>query len=273
MGYPSDDPTHTRARAYARAEAVSHRLALAAMNRSPDVRESRVATIATHIPHPSEALVDAVPLPPSPAAVADAIDNSTAELRSKVDDIWEEARVWDRAETLRDPLSSVVSIETAVLAIEVLGLGSRALPLRYAFTIPPIAGFTSSAWPVHLPDLFLLLTTSFWSPVTLWVFTSFAIPLVFAYFFNLTLRAKRAHSSPRVHFTLQPTHRVDPLTFNVVKALVAYLVYSQDARLGRFIAQETVDAVRTAVPGGLDGLFISSAIGALGSIYEAILQI
>ncbi|KAI9887984.1 MAG: hypothetical protein M1823_000241 [Watsoniomyces obsoletus] len=236
---------------------------------SPEPNENRYPTaVATRTPRQSLSLSNAIPLPPSPAVVADVIDQSTAELRSRMGDVWEDVGLRERAESLRDYLSSVVSIETAILAIEANGLRSEVLPLRYAFTMPPVSGLTSSAMAVHLPDLFVVLTSSFWSPVILWSITSLFAPLLFGYFFNLTLRARQAHSGQQTH---QPTHRVDPLTFNITKALISYLVYSQRFRLGLFV-DETIDRTQAAIPGGLHGLLIGAAIGGLTSLYEAILK-
>jgi hypothetical protein len=186
--------------------------------------------------------------------------------------MWEEAGLTGKAEELREYLSSIVSIETGVLAVEAFGLRSKVLPLRYAFTIPVIAGLRSTETPVYLPDLFLLVTASFWAPVTLWACTSLFIPLLFAYFFNLTIRPIHRHAS-KADSHARTASRVDPLMFNVAKALVTYMVYSQRAKLGGLFADETIDAVRGAVPGGLHGLFIGAAIGALTSIYDAILSI
>ena len=166
----------------------------------------------------------------------------------------------------------MVSIEALILAVEAFGLRTGVLPLRYAFTLPALTGSGSSGWPVSLPDLFLLLTSSFWSPVTLWASTSFLVPLLFAYFFNLTLKTKSGHTGTRVHQPTQPTHQVDPLSFNVAKALVTYLVYTQGVTFGGIFGAEAVETVRAAVPGGEKGILIGSAIGALTSLYEAILR-
>ncbi len=238
---------------------------------SPGPNEHQQTAVATRTPRQSLLLSNAIPLPPSPAVVADVIDNRTAEIRSRMGDVWEDAGLRERAEGVRDYLSSVVSIETAILAIEANGLRSEVLPLRYAFTMPVIQGLTSSAMAVHLPDLFVLLTSTFWSPITLWATTSILAPLLFGYFFNLTLRARQAHASQRPHHPHQPTHRVDPLTFNLAKALISYLVYSQRLRLGLF-AEETIDRTQAAIPGGVQGLLIGAAIGGLTSVYEAILK-
>jgi hypothetical protein len=62
------------------------------------------------------------------------------------------------------------------------------------------------------------------------------------------------------------------LTYNVSKALITWLVYSQGFRFGGFWADETVERVNGTLPGGYQGVLIGTAIGALASVYEAILQ-
>ncbi len=237
-----------------------------------DSSPERIANLIAAAVESTPAVVRSVPLPPSPAAIADVIDNSTAELRSKVEHAWEESGFTERIEGLRDYLSSVVSIESVVLAFEAFGLRSEVLPSRYAFTIPAIAGLGISGWPVYLPDLFMLLTSTFWAPLTLWASTSLFVPLLFAYFFNLTLRARHAQGGRGYYQTLQPTYKVDPLTFNIVKALASYVVYSHPTTMSGMFSVDTVDTIRRAVPGGVEGLMIGSSIGALASIYDAILK-
>ncbi|KAI9835824.1 MAG: hypothetical protein M1838_005190 [Thelocarpon superellum] len=234
----------------------------------------RVTKVADEIsnttPRSSLSVARSVPLPPSPAVVADAIDRRTAVLRNKVGNAWDQSGVTEQAEWLRSTLSSVASIENLVLAVEAYGLREEVLPSRYAFTIPAIALLRTPAWPVFLPDLFLLLTSSLWSPVTLWLATSLTLPLAAAFFINLTLKHKPSGLSTRAHAKTAQTF--DPLTFNVVKALVAFVVYSQDVKFGGWLSDDSVDRVRGAVPGGAEGIIIGAAIGVLTSLYDAVLK-
>ena len=223
--------------------------------------------MATRTPRSNLNIARSVPLPPSPAVVADAIDRRTAALRSNINAAWGKSGVTEQAEGLRESLSSVASIEAVVLAIEALGLRGEVLPSRYAFTIPAVALLQSSDWPVYLPDLFFLLTASFWSPFTLWLTTSLGVPLLFAYFFNLTLK----HKSSRSH-AARNNQSFDPLTFNIVKALVAFVVYSQGVTFGDYLGEVSIDRIRGAVPGGAEGIMIGASIGILTSVYDAVLK-
>ncbi len=228
-------------------------------------------SLATRTPRANLNLARNVPLPPSPAVVADAIDRRTAVLRSKMTDVWNHYGVIDKAEDLRDSLSSVSAIEAVVLAIEAFGLRAEVLPLRYAFTCPAVPVLHTSDFNVFLPDMFYLLTAAFWSPFTLWFITSLAVPLTFAYFFNLTLKNRSSHGATRSH-SARVTHVFDPLTFNIVKALTAFLVYSQEVKFGGLLGYESVDRVRLSLPGGTEGMLIGAAVGAVASIYDAALK-
>lgn len=219
------------------------------------------------------ALARNVPLPPSPAVIADAVDRRTAVLRSKVSGAWDNAGLTERAEGWRDTLSSVTAIDLLVVLVEAWGLRGEVLPSRYAFTVPAVTLLLTPDWAVYLPDLFFLLTAAFWGPFTLWLSTSVLLPLVFAYFINLTLKHRAGGSSTRGHAAAaKSAHSFDPLTFNVAKALVAYLVYSQEVRFGGLIGDDSVERVAGALPAGPTGIFIGAGIGAVASIYEAVLK-
>ncbi len=73
-------------------------------------------------------------------------------------------------------------------------------------------------------------------------------------------------------FVSRPTHPVDPLTFNATKALVTWLVYSQGTRLWGLFGDGTVQRVNSALPGGHRGVMIGAGLGALASLYEAVLK-
>ena len=208
-------------------------------------------------------------LPPSPTVVADAIDRQTENLRSSVNKVWDRANITEYAESARDYLSTVTSIEFLALAIEAFGLRSEVLPMRYAFTIPANRALGTSDLPVMIPDLFLLLTSAFWSPFSLWLSISLLLPLACAYFFNLTLKAKHAHGT---RGRSSQTAQIDPLIFNTAKALITWLVYSQGVKFGGLVGQETVAKVNGAVPGGYLGMMIGAGIGTLTSMYEAVLK-
>jgi hypothetical protein len=208
-----------------------------------------------------------VPLPPSPAVVADAIDRRTQALRTRVSKAYKQSGLTETAEATRETLSTVVAIQVLVTAFELYSLRKELLADRYAFTIPSIALLGTGPYDVKIPDLFLLLTSSFWGPATLWAFTSFFVPLFAAYFFNLTAKPSRTRSHS-THFT----YAFDPLTFNIVKALLTFVVYGQDVTFGGLVDLEYVARINSALYGGWQGVLVGTGIGSLVTLYEAVLK-
>lgn len=233
-----------------------------------EVEASPVQTkaLAARTPRAVQRVAAQVPLPPSPAVVTDAIERQTTIVKNKVGDVWTNSGVTDYAEYVREVLSSVVGVEAAVVLVEAYYLQKQVMPWFYFFDIPAVNALGTSSYPVHFPELFVLLTSSFWSPSLLWANTSLFIPLVTAYFFNLTLKSKGTGLSSK------PAYKVDPLTFNIAKALVSYMVYAQGVRFTGLVADETVSTVASALPGGHQGVLIGAGIGAIVSIYEAVLK-
>ncbi|EAU32961.1 conserved hypothetical protein [Aspergillus terreus NIH2624] len=211
-------------------------------------------------------------LPPSPAVVTDAIDRQTAVWRKSVTDAWTGSGVQEQSNALRATLSSVKAVEVLVLALEAYGLIRQILPLRYLATIPPVAVLHTPELAVKVPDLFVLLDGSFWAPFSLWLLTSVVVPLTAAYFFNLSL----AHtgSGPAAHTRRSRAAQTtfDPLSFNITKALVSYLVYANRFTFWHLYSTYSVAKVNAAVPGHWAGMLTGSAIGVIGTLYEAILR-
>jgi hypothetical protein len=207
-----------------------------------------------------------VPLPPSPSVVADAITHQTNILTTKVSRAYEESGVVEKAQAAREILSTVVAVEFLISAVEAYQLRKEILADRYAFTIPAISLLRTSAYSVKLPDLFLLLTSSFWGPATLWAFTSLFIPLTAAYFFNLTSKPKTRSTTSSFNYTF------DPLTFNIVKALLAAVVYGQDYTFGGLVDSEYVARINSSLYGGYQSVLVGTGIGALVTLYDAVLK-
>jgi hypothetical protein len=113
----------------------------------------------------------------------------------------------------------------------------------------------------------LLLTSSFWGPATIWAFITLFVPLFTAYFVNLTSKP-RSRSSHTAHFN----YAFDPLTFNIVKALLVYLVLGKDVTFGGLVDLEYVARVNSALYGGWPGVLVGTGIGALVTLYEAIIK-
>ncbi|KAF2154451.1 hypothetical protein K461DRAFT_267460 [Myriangium duriaei CBS 260.36] len=224
---------------------------------------ARLRAPASHTPGTASALVKT--FPPSPAVVADAIDVQTRRFSASINHSPVLAHAQAVFNDTREVLSSVVCIESVVLLLEGSYLQRQIFPWRRAFDIPPIQALGTDNYPVRLPDFFILLTDVWWSTTLLWLTASFFIPLSASWLFNLTMRPV-----VRNGVTIQkPRWRCDPLTFNVTKALLAWLVYSQNTRFFGLFSDTTTLAVMRSMPGGYPGVLIGSFIGTLASLYDA----
>ncbi len=111
-------------------------------------------------------------------------------MRKRVNSMYQESGITEATSATRETLSTVTSILFCVSAFELYYIRPEILSNRYAFTIPAVAAVGTSDYPVYLPDMFLLLTSSFWSPALTWVFTSILVPSAFGYFFNLNANSQ-----------------------------------------------------------------------------------
>ncbi|TEY70235.1 hypothetical protein BOTCAL_0109g00240 [Botryotinia calthae] len=221
------------------------------------------STALTQTPHANAITFSSnVPLPPSPAVVADVIDRRTAVLRAKANEYYKDLGIVEAVETARETVSTVVALEFILLLSEALQLQPELLQNKYAFTIPPLQFLNTSEYAVKIPDLFLLLTTSFWGPFALWLSTSLLLPLFGAYFYNLTSKP----STRSRHYSF------DPLTFNIVKGLITFVVYGQGATLGGLVDLEHVARINSALYGGYQSTLVGTGISILFTMYDAVLK-
>jgi hypothetical protein len=210
--------------------------------------------------------------------MADVADQLSTAAGKKAHEIWTKTKIEEAIEFLRENFSSVVAVQSLVLLLEGSGLQYQTLQWAHPADTPPVASLNLKSRSIHVPDVRLLLTSGFWAPAALWSLTSLFLPLVASYFINLTLRSNTRHRSNK------GAYAADPFTFNIVKALLAYVVYpiittphqGNVATItypswGPFSA-ETVSTVRDSVPGGDVGLLIGAGVGILASIYDAALK-
>ena len=214
-----------------------------------------------------------VPLPPSPAAVTDAIDRQTTKIRKRVSGIYSESGIHETSESFRDLLSSPVAINIIALLIEAYGLRQEILPSKIAGFFPAIPYVKNDKTPVYLPDLFLLLSKSFWAPLTLWIMTSLLLPLLCAYFINMPLKTSSSHhyGTRRAAQSATP-NQFDTLVFNIAKAFVAYMVYMQHYTLLGLFHPFTITTVNENILGGYQGVITGALIAGIIGLYEAILK-
>jgi hypothetical protein len=194
---------------------------------------------------------------------------------------WDASGMSERFNTLRSLLSSVSTIETLILGIELYGLSSEIIPMRYVTTVPALPAARTPNLAIKIPDLFVLLSGSFWAPFSLWLSTSLILPYLFAYFFNLSLKVQQPSQAGHSYGTRRtaaatshggPRKNFDPLVFNVAKALVSYLVYANKFTFWDLYSPLSLERVVDSIPGGLAGVLTGSAVGTLVSLYDAVLR-
>ncbi|KAK6951167.1 hypothetical protein Daesc_007698 [Daldinia eschscholtzii] len=235
---------------------------------SDDEATSTAAALA-RTPGRALSLASRIPLPATPADVAEAVDRSTVAVREHVVSLYKESGITEATHATRESLSTVTSVLCAISAFELYFLRPEILADRYAFTVPAISFLGTKDFPVFVPDMFLLLTSSFWSPALLWAFTSAILPSIAGYFFNLTINSNHGRVGRRSH---NPDSVVDPLTFSIAKALISYVVYGQGITFGGWIDETSIARINTAIYGGYKGILTGTAITAVLSIYDAVLR-
>ncbi|KAJ5263621.1 hypothetical protein N7478_011226 [Penicillium angulare] len=215
-----------------------------------------------------------VQFPPSPAVVTDAIDRQTVKMREGLESAWSASGIIERSHALRATLSSLKAVETIFVLLELSSVLYELIPLRYLTTTPAIPAAFLPAFHIKIPDLFVLLTPNFWAPFTLWFLSNLLVPLLAAYFFNLSWQAATGGAQPvRRSSRSAPTRpSFDPLSFNIAKAILVYKVYADHYDYAGLYSKYAIAKVNYAIPGQWKGLLAGSAIGVVGTLYEAILR-
>lgn len=203
-------------------------------------------------------------------------------VKGKATELWERTRIDQFKEIARENASSVATIQTLILLIEAIGLQWNTLETTAAASLPEEVSKHTGLLFVLVPNFTALLSSEWWAPATLWSLTSWILPFIFSYFFNLTIRANTNRKSSDRQYP------ADPFAFNVAKAILAYSAYrlyvidagvvgepgiarTIDYSWGPFSA-ETVATVRNNVPGKYNGLQIGALVGVLVSLYDAVLK-
>lgn len=211
-----------------------------------------------------------VDIPASPAQLAEVADQSFQVVKGKATELWDRTQIDYIKELIRENASSVAAIQTLILLIEAAGLQWNTLTMSSISTPDKVKSYNNGQ-NILLPDFLALLTSGWWAPATLWSLTSWVLPFIVSYFFNLTLRSNTQRKSSDRQYP------ADPFTFNIVKAILAYSAYQRgtaggiDLSWGPF-SSSTVSVVREYVPGGYYGLQIGAVVGILVSLYDAALK-
>lgn len=205
-------------------------------------------------------------LPATPKEVSDLVERQTSAISRRWNTAVERSGFDDYLTNSRELLSSVHAIHLLFILVEAWGLQAETLPWTKAFqyTVPfaQTLGLDSPRWATY-PNFFVLLEESFWAPTLLWLFISLILPLVSGWAVNLTRQS--TVSSKRAY-------PVDPVAFNITKALLAWAVHGRGLRFGIF-SDVTQARVETSMPtGSYNGVLVETAIGAFAGLYEAVLK-
>lgn len=218
-------------------------------------------------------LASNIPLPPSPAVVTDAIDQQTKRIRSSISHAYERTHIQQYSESIRDALSSTVTVNVLAILLEAYGLQQEILPKKRIAEIGPIPYVKATPTQVYATDLFMLLYQTFWAPFTLWLLSTLILPALTSYFINLPLRQLPSHSpARRASIKSNPHIQFDPFVFNITKGFIVYCVYAHHFQVIELFQHATIATVNQSVPGGYHGMLVSSGLGAAFSLYEAILK-
>ena len=222
----------------------------------------------------SSMLTSQIPMPPSPAAVTDAIDQQTRRIRTSISHAYERTQIHQYADSTRDLLSSPLTVSVLAILLEAYGLRGKILPNKILTEVPALPYLTTQPIPVKVPDLFLLLEQKFWAPFSLWFLASLVVPAIISYFINLPLKAHPSHTYSTRRATLEANSQLqfDPFVFSLAKGLLAYLIYAQHFDVGGLYTHHTITTVNESILGGYFSILISSGLGAAVGLYEAVLK-
>ncbi|KAH6627037.1 hypothetical protein B0J18DRAFT_157741 [Chaetomium sp. MPI-SDFR-AT-0129] len=240
------------------------------------------STALTRTPGRVLAATARLQLPATPADVARAVDRGTVALRAQATSLLERSRLGEGTQLTREWLSTVHSVVSAIALFELYYLRPEVLPDRYAFTVPAVPALGTPDYPVHLPDMFALVTASFWAPALTWALTSVFLPSLAGYFFNLSgAAATPSHKAPGVRTRRstaataaaeQVEYAVDPVVFSIAKAVVTYVVYAQGVTFGGLIDPTSVSRINGALYSGWRGVLAGTAVSGLTAVYDAVLR-
>ena len=203
-------------------------------------------------------------LPPSPTVVVDEVEEASTRLYAGLDDLYTLSGIPEAIDWAREGCSSIATVHLAFLLMEAYGLSTAVMQWTYIFDFPSIRLIGTPSFAVKIPDLFVMLSSSFWSPLLLWSATSIFIPLIFAYFFNLTVHTvKRNNARVRV-----VRYNYDPFTYNVVKFMCVSTVYGAGILQG-WVNDDTVSTVDQSQFRGFTSMLVGTCICGLCSLWQA----
>jgi hypothetical protein len=173
-------------------------------------------------------------------------------------------------QTTREYASGPWQVIALGIAYELYCLQPRLLPLRHAFNTPALPYVKSIE--VYGFHIFAILTTDFWYPFLLWFATSTLIPSITSYIINLSLKRKGTAVATRTRASDKQEIPYDPFIFCLTKGLISFLVYGWHLGVPTLVSDQTVSIVNTSITGGYQALVTIAGLGAITSLYDAVLK-
>ncbi|KAJ5149114.1 hypothetical protein N7448_000692 [Penicillium atrosanguineum] len=211
-------------------------------------------------------------VPASPALVAASIDRQTAKMREGLENAWDHSGFLEHSYSVRAMLSSLKAVETILICLEGSSVIKSLFPMRHLANTPAVDAIHLPEIMIKVPDVFVMITGEFWASLTLWALTSVVLPLIAAWFINLSWMAATGGQSVRRTRSASTRASFDPLTFNIAKALLVYKVFVEHFNYFDLFSNYTIVKVNAVVPGRWKGMLTGTAIGVIGTLYEAILR-
>lgn len=171
----------------------------------------------------------------------------------------DQLKVQEKVEDVREKLSNVLAIQASGILLEFAFLLKQLVPVVYQTTFPALPAISTQSKDIYAPDVLVLFSSTYWYPFLTYFFLTLALPAAGGYFFNLTKGRKTKH-----------IFQVDPVAFNVVKALIVYIVFTHGFRFGGLLGEQSVQTVLSGI--GKEVLIVSSAVGATAGLYDAVLR-
>lgn len=242
------------------------RISLTRYHRTSNAVDNSKALV-TKTPRAVQKVAARIPLPASPADIANVVDRQTAVVRRRISNAYEKSGIETSIEWSRDFFGSVEGIILTSTMIEALSLR------RATFPWSPLVDFKYSKQgdrlSLYYPNFYMLTQPKFWQMTTLWATTSILIPAFVAFFVNLT---RPKHHGLTTRRSSKSQYPFDPMTFNVVKGLLSWAVYGHFFNLWGSFSELTIAETNLTIIGGYQGMLIASGIGALAALYDAVLK-
>lgn len=228
---------------------------------APSNAESPTPSDAAETPA-RHSLLPQVAIPTSLATGSRTTDRPTRWTRKRIYDALSDSRPVHWISVLREWLSDFKVIQVLIVVVEAIWVVIHLLPVR-----------GSASWPDFLP----LASSSVWASFSLWLLTNVLVPLAFAFFCNVSKATilrnhNRVYSTRSVSVAASEESNIDYLSFCIARGLIGYIIYGNKVSVAGLLSRSAISKVNAAYPGRWVGMLIAASIGAVETLYQAVLR-